>query len=88
MSAPASLTAVGAWRGTLLRALKKNAALANAKYVQLATVRANGRPANHSVVFRCAPPAVSRRAVRAVRERADVATAAAASWVTRTAARS
>ena len=54
MSAPASLAAVGAWRGTLLSAMKKNASLPNAKYVQLATVRPNGRPANRTVVFRCA----------------------------------
>lgn len=45
--------AVPAWRSQVVRALKKNRHLANAKYVQLATVRQDGRPANRTVVFRC-----------------------------------
>ena len=88
MAAPASLAAVGAWRGTLLSAMKKNASLPNAKYVQLATVRPNGRPANRSVVFRCAAAGALSRRVRCVRRAADAASGAAASWATPTAARS
>ncbi|WP_404786507.1 Npun_F5749 family FMN-dependent PPOX-type flavoprotein [Altericista sp. CCNU0014] len=40
------------WRPILARSLHRNRALAHAKYFQLATVRANGRPANRTVVFR------------------------------------
>lgn len=40
------------WRSPLARALHRNRSLAYARYLQLATVRANGRPANRTVVFR------------------------------------
>lgn len=40
------------WRSPLARALHRNRALAYARYLQLATVRADGRPANRTVVFR------------------------------------
>lgn len=40
------------WRVPLSRALHRNRALAYSRYGQLATVRANGRPANRTVVFR------------------------------------
>ncbi len=40
------------WRSPLSRALHRNRALAYARYGQLATVRADGRPANRTVVFR------------------------------------
>lgn len=40
------------WRAPLAHALHRNRALAYARYVQLATVQANGRPANRTVVFR------------------------------------
>jgi pyridoxamine 5'-phosphate oxidase len=40
------------WRSPLSRALHRNRALPNARYLQLATVRPNGRPANRTVVFR------------------------------------
>lgn len=40
------------WRSPLARALHRNRSLANARYVQLATVRPDGRPANRTVVFR------------------------------------
>lgn len=40
------------WRSPLSRALHRNRALPNARYMQLATVRANGQPANRTVVFR------------------------------------
>ena len=52
--APVATMAVAApgWRGTLLKALKKNARLANARYAQLATVRPDGAPANRTVVYR------------------------------------
>jgi pyridoxamine 5'-phosphate oxidase len=40
------------WRSPLSRALHRNRALAYARYLQLATVRTDGRPANRTVVFR------------------------------------
>ncbi|MGG6294141.1 Npun_F5749 family FMN-dependent PPOX-type flavoprotein [Leptolyngbya sp. AN02str] len=40
------------WRSPLARALHRNRSLVYARYAQLATVRANGRPANRTVVFR------------------------------------
>lgn len=40
------------WREPLARALHRNRSQANSRYPQLATVRASGRPANRTVVFR------------------------------------
>ena len=40
------------WRSPLARALHRNRSLPNARYLQLATVRPDGRPANRTVVFR------------------------------------
>ena len=40
------------WRSLLSRALHKNRSLPYARYFQLATVRADSRPANRTVVFR------------------------------------
>lgn len=40
------------WRSPLARALHRNRSLIYARYVQLATVQPNGRPANRTVVFR------------------------------------
>ncbi len=40
------------WRSPLARSLHRNRSLAYARYLQLATVRADGRPANRTVVFR------------------------------------
>ncbi|GIL57782.1 hypothetical protein Vafri_12929 [Volvox africanus] len=40
------------WRDKIQRSLSKNKHLANSRYVQLATVRQDGRPANRTVVFR------------------------------------
>lgn len=40
------------WRSPLVRALHLNRSLAYARYLQLATVRADGRPANRTLVFR------------------------------------
>lgn len=40
------------WRSLLARALHKNRSLPYARYFQLATVRADGRPGNRTVVFR------------------------------------
>ncbi len=40
------------WRSSLARALHLNRSLIYARYVQLATVRTDGRPANRTVVFR------------------------------------
>lgn len=40
------------WRSTIARALHRNRALVYARYLQLATVRPDGRPANRTVVFR------------------------------------
>ncbi|MFK0733765.1 MAG: Npun_F5749 family FMN-dependent PPOX-type flavoprotein [Gloeotrichia echinulata GP01] len=40
------------WRSAIARALNQNRSLVYARYLQLATVRGNGRPANRTVVFR------------------------------------
>ncbi|MEH2071376.1 MAG: Npun_F5749 family FMN-dependent PPOX-type flavoprotein [Nostoc sp.] len=40
------------WRGAIAHALDANSSLAYARYLQLATVQANGRPANRTLVFR------------------------------------
>jgi PPOX class probable FMN-dependent enzyme len=40
------------WRSPLARALHRNRSLPYARFVQLATVRQGGRPANRTVVFR------------------------------------
>jgi pyridoxamine 5'-phosphate oxidase len=40
------------WRSPLARALHHNRSLPYARYMQLATVRPNGQPANRTVVFR------------------------------------
>ena len=40
------------WRPCLARAQHRNRSLAQARYVQLATVRPDGRPANRTIVFR------------------------------------
>ncbi|MBW4565539.1 MAG: pyridoxamine 5'-phosphate oxidase family protein [Mojavia pulchra JT2-VF2] len=40
------------WRSAIARALHQNRSLVYARYLQLATVQANGRPANRTVVFR------------------------------------
>jgi PPOX class probable FMN-dependent enzyme len=40
------------WRASLVLALYRNRHAAQSRYLQLATVRANGRPANRTVVFR------------------------------------
>ena len=40
------------WRSPIARALHRNRSLPNARYVQLATVDADGRPRNRTVVFR------------------------------------
>lgn len=40
------------WRSPLARALHRNRSLPYARYVQLATVRADGKPANRTIVFR------------------------------------
>lgn len=43
---------LASWRSPLARALDRNRSLVYARYVQLATVRTDGRPANRTVVFR------------------------------------
>jgi pyridoxamine 5'-phosphate oxidase len=40
------------WRSPLARALHRNRSLVYARYVQLATMRPNGQPANRTIVFR------------------------------------
>lgn len=47
-----SATALAPWRPALARALHRNRSLVYARYLQLATVRPDGRPANRTVVFR------------------------------------
>jgi pyridoxamine 5'-phosphate oxidase len=46
------MTSLAPWRQILARSLYRNRALIYARYFQLATVRADGRPANRTVVFR------------------------------------
>lgn len=43
---------VAPWRSLVARALHRNRSLVYARYLQLATVRANNRPANRTLVFR------------------------------------
>ncbi|MFB2977512.1 Npun_F5749 family FMN-dependent PPOX-type flavoprotein [Microseira sp. BLCC-F43] len=43
---------LASWRSPLSRALHLNRSLVYARYLQLATVRADGRPANRTIVFR------------------------------------
>ena len=43
---------IAPWRSPLASALHLNRSLAYARYLQLATVRADGRPANRTLVFR------------------------------------
>ncbi|MBD2256391.1 Npun_F5749 family FMN-dependent PPOX-type flavoprotein [Pseudanabaena sp. FACHB-2040] len=40
------------WRSSLARALHRNRSRPYSRYLQLATLRSNGRPANRTVVFR------------------------------------
>ena len=40
------------WRASLVLALYRNRHVAQSRYLQLATIRADGRPANRTVVFR------------------------------------
>ncbi|MBW4582635.1 MAG: pyridoxamine 5'-phosphate oxidase family protein [Tildeniella nuda ZEHNDER 1965/U140] len=43
---------LASWRSPLAHALHRNRSLAYARYLQLATVRADQRPANRTIVFR------------------------------------
>ncbi|HEY9617770.1 MAG TPA: Npun_F5749 family FMN-dependent PPOX-type flavoprotein [Microcoleaceae cyanobacterium] len=43
---------LAAWRSPLARALHRNRSLVYSRYLQLATVRSDGYPANRTVVFR------------------------------------
>jgi pyridoxamine 5'-phosphate oxidase len=43
---------IAPWRSSLAHALHRNRALVYSRYLQLATVRLDGRPANRTVVFR------------------------------------
>ncbi|MEH2081691.1 MAG: Npun_F5749 family FMN-dependent PPOX-type flavoprotein [Nostoc sp.] len=40
------------WRGAIAHALDRNRSLVYARYLQLATLQTNGRPANRTLVFR------------------------------------
>ena len=40
------------WRGAIAHALHRNRSLVYARYLQLATLQTNGRPANRTLVFR------------------------------------
>ncbi|MEH2023181.1 Npun_F5749 family FMN-dependent PPOX-type flavoprotein [Nostoc sp.] len=40
------------WRGAIAHALQRNRSLVYARYLQLATLQTNGRPANRTLVFR------------------------------------
>lgn len=43
---------IAPWRSAIARALNRNRSLVYSRYLQLATVKENGRPANRTVVFR------------------------------------
>ncbi len=43
---------IAPWRSAIARALHRNRSLVYARYLQLATVKDDGRPANRTVVFR------------------------------------
>ena len=51
LTRPLTMT-LAPWRSPLSHALHRNRSLVYARYLQLATVRADGRPANRTVVFR------------------------------------
>jgi pyridoxamine 5'-phosphate oxidase len=46
------LMSLALWRSPIARALHHNSKLVYGRYLQLATIRLNGRPANRTVVFR------------------------------------
>lgn len=46
------MASLAPWRSPLARALHRNRSLTYARYLQLATLRSTGRPANRTVVFR------------------------------------
>lgn len=48
----ATATAEPSWRASLVLALYRNRHVGQSRYLQLATVRPDGRPANRTVVFR------------------------------------
>lgn len=67
MAAQASATllskcSAAPWKAQLQKSLQKNRSLANARYVQLATIKPDGKPANRTIVFRCAPSMSARLA--------------------------
>eukprot|EP00882_Tetradesmus_deserticola_P027971 GHRQ01031123.1.p1 GENE.GHRQ01031123.1~~GHRQ01031123.1.p1 ORF type:complete len:181 (+),score=67.50 GHRQ01031123.1:539-1081(+) len=47
-----SVKAAAPWKALLQKSVAQNSSLPQAKYLQLATVRPDGRPANRTVVFR------------------------------------
>jgi hypothetical protein len=48
-----NMASTAPWKAMLQKSLALNSSLPQAKYLQLATVRPDGRPANRTVVFRC-----------------------------------
>lgn len=69
MAAQASATllskcSAAPWKAQLQKSLQKNRSLANARYVQLATIKPDGKPANRTIVFRCATSMSGRLAQR------------------------
>jgi len=59
------------WRALIEKSLARNRVLPNARYIQVATVRPDGRPSNRTVVFRCvALPSLRRFPWRRRRRRA------------------
>lgn len=52
MALAAEVVTRAPWRVHIQKSIAKNKRLANSRYVQLATVRPDGRPANRTVVFR------------------------------------
>lgn len=64
-AAAAASTSAPAWAASLARAIEHNGATPAARYLQLATVRPDGRPAVRTVVFRGLRPGVGGGASRA-----------------------
>jgi PPOX class probable FMN-dependent enzyme len=72
--------ALAPWRGPLARALHRNRSRPYSRYLQLATVTAEGRPANRTVVFRGWLAATNSLTFVTDRRSAKVADVAATPW--------
>ncbi|MBE9113947.1 pyridoxamine 5'-phosphate oxidase family protein, partial [Nodosilinea sp. LEGE 07298] len=73
-------SALAPWRSPLARALHRNRSKPYSRYFQLATVTAEGRPANRTVVFRGFLPDTNSLTVVTDQRSAKVTDIAAHSW--------